>query len=503
MEPAIQQWSGANEAVGGWVRAVSAWAVAAGASPPRAEVGGAPGVACLDSSRRGVGQGRWTFVTARPLAIVKGRVGDVQIIDGSSGRVLDRGSDPFALLQRALDEHRGLTSEALREVPFQGGALGVFGYGCRLAVESLQADPPARWGEPDVWWGLYDTFLAWDGLAGRGVLVSWGLRRWGGAPDPGLARRRVRALAEHLDRGATSMDGRGLEVGLTPGWERERYASAFQRIQEGIAAGELYQGCLTYPMRAERAPEVTALALFDGLRRWSPAPYGALLATDGPVSLVSSSPERFMRVRGGQVTVRPMKGTRPRGRDRAEDRALRRELERSVKDRAENIMIVDLMRNDLGRVCRLGSVQVPRIFTVESYQTVHQMTSTVQAELKEGGHGLEAARACFPPGSMTGAPKVQAMKLLAELEGAPRGYYAGALGWVGWGGDLELSVVIRTALVSAREIAWHVGGGIVADSEPGAEWDESLAKCPEPLRRAVTGRGQGSPSARGEGVGSG
>ena len=216
------------------------------------------------------------------------------------------------------------------------------------------------------------------------------------------------------------------------------------------------------------------------------------------MSLVSTSPERFLQVRGDRVVARPMKGTRPRGGDKEEDRRLRRELEMSEKDRAENIMIVDLMRNDLGKECKAGSVRVPKLFTVESYHAVHQMTSTVEGELKRGTDGLKLLRGCFPPGSMTGAPKVQAMKLLCSVERERRGMYSGALGWVGVDGDMELSVVIRTAMVSSEKIAWHVGGGIVADSELESEWLESLAKCPEELRSLMRGRSEGSVDVRGD-----
>ncbi|MEO1272543.1 MAG: anthranilate synthase component I family protein [Myxococcota bacterium] len=494
MKPVVKPIESAAEAIGGWIRSMGTWAAQETGVSQRPELGIESGVVCLDSSRRGAGQGRWTFISARPLAVVTGDVGDVRIVDGLAGRELDRDPDPFALLKRALNRYHGLDTASLASIPFRGGAIGVLGYGCRRAVEALAADPPAQWGEPDLWWGLYDTFLAWDAQAKRGWVISWGIPSWGTDPDPELARRRVETLTAHLNAvsPASSLMESPLHVGLAPFWQEDRYASAFRRIKEGIASGELYQGCLTYPMMARRRSDVTALGLFERLRVTSPSPYGALIATGGPVSLVSSSPERFMHVRGREVTVRPMKGTRPRGRDRLEDRALRRSLERSIKDRAENLMIVDLMRNDLGRVCRLGSVRVPRLFTVERYRTIHQMTSTVQGELMEGGHGLEAVRSCFPPGSMTGAPKVQAMKVLAQLEEGRRGFYAGTLGWVGWDGDLELSVVIRTALVSSQTIAWHVGGGIVADSVLGAEWDESLVKCPAALRAASTGRLYGS-----------
>jgi para-aminobenzoate synthetase len=200
--------------------------------------------------------------------------------------------------------------------------------------------------------------------------------------------------------------------------------------------------------------------------------------------LAGASPERFLQVRDRVVQARPMKGTRPRLGDPLQDDAQRQDLRDSLKDRAENVMIVDLMRNDLGRVCALGSVWVPDLFTVETYRAVHQMTSTVRGTLAPDAHALDAVRACFPPGSMTGAPKVAAMQRLQTLETSPRGWYSGALGYLGFDGDADLCVVIRSALLSQDRLAWHVGGGIVADSDFEAEWLESLSKCPPSLRGA-------------------
>jgi anthranilate/para-aminobenzoate synthase component I len=271
-------------------------------------------------------------------------------------------------------------------------------------------------------------------------------------------------------------------LGLAPSLSSDEHRAALAQILGWIGAGDLYQACFTYPMWAARPPELDARAMFAALRAMSPAPFAALVVPGGPLSLAGASPERFLQVRGRVAQARPMKGTRPRLEDPLQDDAQRQDLRDSLKDRAENVMIVDLMRNDLGRVCTLGSVCVPDLFTVETYRAVHQMTSTVRGTLAPDAHALDAVRACFPPGSMTGAPKVAAMQRLQTLETSPRGWYSGALGYLGFDGDADLCVVIRSALLSQDRLAWHVGGGIVADSDFEAEWLESLSKCPPALR---------------------
>jgi aminodeoxychorismate synthase component I len=258
------------------------------------------------------------------------------------------------------------------------------------------------------------------------------------------------------------------------------YAKQVDAITERIAAGDLYQACLTH--RLEVAPVDDPWAVYRRLR--DTAPFAAYLAwPDG--AIVGSSPERFLRAtRDGAVECRPIKGTRARGATPEEDARARRALARSAKDRAENVMIVDLVRNDLGRVCEIGSVAVPELCAIEPYAGVHQMVSTITGRLGPGRDALDAIRACFPPGSMTGAPKLAAVDLLASLEPVRRGPYAGALGYLDARGGADLSVVIRTAVVHGGRAVLGVGGGVVADSTPDGEWRESLDKA-RPVLRAL------------------
>jgi para-aminobenzoate synthetase component 1 len=484
MEPVCVECAPVGGA-GAWVEGASAWSLGQGRAWD-ALAGAAEGVVALHSAKVWAGLGRWTLIGACPLARVRGSAAAPQGSRWEEGgwAPLPVPSEPFAAVEALLAPARSWAAGAAAGLPFRGGAMGLFGYACRARVEALRHDV-ARHGEPDLWWGLYDTFWAYDALQGRAWAVSWGVPGWGEAPDPGLARARAEGLARAVaEAGASGGEGASISLSLRPEWSEEEYAAACGRVLEGIASGECYQGCLTFALRGPRPAGVSARSLWAALCAAQPAPFAALVAAGEPVALASASPERFLQVRGDIARVRPMKGTRPRGVDLAEDARLRAALVASEKDQAENLMIVDLMRNDLGRACALGSVEVPELFTIEEHPTVFQMTSTVEGRLRPGVSALAAARACFPPGSMTGAPKVQAMRLLESLEASPRGWYSGVVGYLSGCGDADLSVVIRAAQVSAREVAWHVGGGVVADSTAQGEWEEALGKYTAAWRSA-------------------
>jgi aminodeoxychorismate synthase component I len=269
--------------------------------------------------------------------------------------------------------------------------------------------------------------------------------------------------------------------------DEQGHAKAVQRILGHIRAGDLYQANLTH--RLAVPSDAAPWRIYTALRRRNPAPFAAFLETD-EVAIVGSSPERFVRLHpDGRIESRPIKGTRPRGATAAEDARLAAALAASGKERAENVMIVDLVRNDLGRVCETGSIEVPELCTIESYATVFQMVSTVRGRLRAGLDVVDALRACFPPGSMTGAPKIAALRILARLEPVRRGIYSGALGWLDVRGGAELAVVIRTLLYRPGRAWLHVGGGIVLDSEPAAEWAETIAKA-RALLDAVAAAGE-------------
>jgi para-aminobenzoate synthetase component 1 len=279
------------------------------------------------------------------------------------------------------------------------------------------------------------------------------------------------ALARAAEEGrATAMTAPLPQIG------RRAYGNAARKVFDYIAAGDCYQVNLTFPMAA-RLLQGTPLGLYGAFRRTGAVGHGAFVDLGvGPV-VVSRSPELFFRVRQGKIVTRPMKGTRPRGRDSAEDAAIIAELRGAEKDRAENLMIVDLLRNDISRLSRVGSVKVPALYAIESYSTVHQMTSTVEGVLESPATLPGLMAALFPCGSVTGAPKIRAMEIIREVERFPRGVYCGAVGWMSPEGDADFSVAIRTLSVSGDQIVMNVGGGLTHGSTVDGEWEEALWKA--------------------------
>ena len=437
--------------------------------------------------------GRFSFAGAAPWQRLRAR-GDRVELEGAAGRRVLRG-DPLETARELL--RPALAPHAAAELPFVGGAVGWLGYELGARAGGAPPRAPDDLALPDLCLLFVDRVLAFEHATGHLRVAALGRGN-----DPCSARvvaeRAAERLAERLARRepdpfeagpraapAAGVDAPGAEplrlrdaaTGLSLGawFDADSYAKAVVQIQERIAAGDLYQANLTHRLATDCTRD--PWQIYTDLRRRNPAPFAAFLDTP-ELTVVGSSPERFLRVApDGAIESRPIKGTRPRGTTPAADRRLREALAASEKDRAENVMIVDLVRNDLGRVCRTGSVDVPALFAIEDYATVFQMVSTVRGRMRPGLGVFDALRASFPPGSMTGAPKRAAMRLLAELEPVRRGVYSGALGWFDVRGGAELAVVIRT-LLCRRGRAWlHVGGGVVLDSDPDGEWAESLDKA--------------------------
>ncbi len=369
--------------------------------------------------------------------------------------------------------------------PFVGGLLGYIGYEVLYAIEDVpdlgRDDRPA----PDLELGLYLEAIVFDARAGAAFAVANGFGATPeGAEDDALARcaalvadlppdtpprRAVRGARRRLD------EARLLAAGVTPVLSRGEYLRVVETAKDHIRAGDVFEVCTSN--RFELPWDGDAFALYDALATTSPAPFSAYLQSPKR-TVVSSSPERFIALTpDGWVESRPIKGTRPRGATEAEDEALRAELAASEKDRAENVMIVDLVRNDLGRVCRFGSIDVPELQTIESFAFTHQMVSTVRGRLREGLGIVDVLRAAFPAGSMTGAPKIEAMKIIDRLEPTKRGIFSGAIGYIGFDGAADLSIVIRTMIVADGTLHFHTGGAIVTDSDAADEYQETLDKA--------------------------
>jgi para-aminobenzoate synthetase component 1 len=384
--------------------------------------------------------------------------------------------DVLALLDERLESFRVSPQAGVR---LAGACIASFSYDLARRFERLRSTaPPLSIPEPDAVLAFYDTLVLHDYLQDTTKLISV-------AGD-----KRLDEFQKSLRAAATSSQASYLQDSYTSrkaasNFTRDEYVSAVIRIKELIAAGDIYQANLTQqlcvPLGATLSPE----QVFLRLRREHPASFAAFLRRRDD-AVISASPERFLRV-AVEETLRtveawPIKGTRRRGLDREEDARLRRELAQSEKDRAENIMIVDLMRNDLGRVCRYGSVTVPELFTIQEHPTLFHLVSQVRGALREDVRAGALLRATFPCGSITGAPKLRAMEILDETEHTPRGLSMGAIGYFSFDGRIDLSVAIRTMTVRDDVARFNVGGGIVADSQPEDEYEESLIKARALLR---------------------
>lgn len=366
------------------------------------------------------------------------------------------------ILPRLRAELAARVTAPVPGLPFVGGAIGYFGYEYGAALDGIAPAPdPDDPGLPALAFGFYDSALVHDHLTGRTTLV---------APDaPALARLRALLSASPRPHSPTP----SLPHSLTPSLPPLAYAAAITRIRDYIAAGDVYQVNFAHRFTAPFAG--SAAALYSHLRTLSPAPHAAFLDF-GDFQLVSSSPERLLRVSDHTVETRPIKGTVARAADPVADAQNRARLLASAKDHAELLMIVDLARNDLGRVCSPGSVRVAARHDLETYATVHHLVATVRGELAPGLDRFDALRALHPGGSITGAPKIRAMQIVAELETARRHAYTGALGYLGYDGDADLAIAIRTITCARGLASYHVGGGITWDSDATAEYEETLHK---------------------------
>jgi para-aminobenzoate synthetase component I len=403
---------------------------------------------------------RWSCVMAAPIETRIWREGD-------SGY-------PFAGLQERLSD---LALEPLPDLaPFQGGWAGLLGYELGRAFEDLpwpeDGPRPQEGAWPDMWLGLYDTVAVFDSHQQRAFIISWGLNGDSAAKAHSLAARLTQRY--QIPRSTPG-------PGLAPTRTRRHSETAIAHAVDYIHAGDIFQANISIGFEGVLPIHDTPLNLFARLVARHPSPFATFLSL-GDKAVVSHSPERFLsRTGSGQLETRPIKGTTPRYSDPQKDAASARTLEASEKDRAENLMIVDLMRNDLSRVCYAGTVKVPRLCALESFSTVHHLVSDVIGQQKTGMGFFDALAASFPPGSITGAPKVRAMEIISELEGQPRGPWCGSMIRVGFDGSADSSVLIRTAACVKQGDVWHVasraGAGIVADSVPEHEYDEMLVKA--------------------------
>lgn len=435
-------------------------------------------------------QGRWSFIAADPFATLtyadrQTRLNE-RVLDGSPFAAID-----LFLKQHAIDEDWGTAEPDLDLPPFKGGLAGFLGYGLAHTLERLpEASAPydTHGTLPDMCLGAYDTLVAFDHARERCFILSTGL------PETTPAARAARAEARTTKwraRIALNPALPPLAPLSTPARapqhrvSEEQHKQAVQKTIDYILAGDIFQANIAQRFDTPLPDGETGLSFYRRLRALSPAPHGGFFNFETG-SLLSSSPERFLQARHGKVETRPIKGTRPRGDDAASDQAFAEELLASEKDRAENVMIVDLLRNDLSRVCQAGSIQVKDLCALESFANVHHLVSTITGTLRGDKSLSDLLAATFPGGSITGAPKIRAMEIIAELEATARGPYCGALGYLGFDGCMDTNILIRSATIREGEVSYFAGGGIVAGSDPQAEYDETIAKA-SALRKALMG----------------
>ncbi|MDQ4128321.1 MAG: aminodeoxychorismate synthase component I [Actinomycetota bacterium] len=420
----------------------------------------------LDSSLTGGRGGRYSYFTADPFLVIRSRGRRVELT-GPTGLTVTE-ADPWSVLQLLLRRYSMDRVPGLP--PFLGGAIGYFGYDLGRLSERLPATAVDE-GLAELDIGIYDWVLAADHLSGEGWIIATGLPT-GKKAD---AHARLAKIRERLETPPSSSgDTKEPKAPrLLSNFGHAAYLQAVERAREYIAAGDIYQVNLSHRLEGEwhGAP----WPLYERLRAASPVSYGAYLDL-GDVKVLGASPERFLRLDGGRVETRPIKGTRARGSTLEEDRARAAGLLASEKDRAENLMIVDLLRNDLGKVCRVGSVRVPGLFDLEGYASVWHLVSTVRGELEAGADAVDLLRACFPGGSVTGCPKIRAMEIIEELEPVRRGVYCGAIGYLSFTGEMDTNIVIRTLVLRDGRMHLQVGGAVTYDSDPEAEYAETLAK---------------------------
>lgn len=426
----------------------------------------APYTLWFDSADRSHKLARYSFIAFHPFETIESKNGRITVTNRD--QQLSLRGDAFTILQDRIAAYDIDIKDDPNLPPFQCGAAGYFGYDLARGLERLPDTTPDNPAIPDMAIGLYDKVCAFDHHTGK----AWFLTL---AASDTIAQANLnilRAAVEHAPPIPAP-------VSFEPLWQgrdqADGYKAKVRRVIDYIHAGDIFQANLSQQFHAALPAGFDAFAHYCTLRRVNPAPFASWM-NFGNVRIASASPERFLFLRDRKVETRPIKGTRPRRSDPAADAGMSDELARSAKDRAENAMIVDLLRNDISKVCDDHSVEVPQLCAIESFASVHHLVSVVTGTLRADHDAVDLLRACFPGGSITGAPKVRAMEIIEELEPVRRGPYCGAIGYIGFGGTMDTNIVIRTLVYDGQNVSFNVGGGIVADSDPAGEYQETLDK---------------------------
>ncbi len=431
----------------------------------------------LDSGMDEEKLGRYSFMGVNPFLMIKSTDNEINLEeDGKIEKII---GSPLEILQERLD----LYKVEQEKIPFIGGGVGYFSYELAHQFEELPNTVKKDVDIPEMVMGFYDGIIIIDHKEDRKYISAIGFKE---EKEVIIEKIKLKIEKEKYAKviHETPKEQEQLvikERKFTSNMSQEYYLESIQKLKDYIYSGDIYQVNFTQRFSCEFLEG--SMKLYKNLREINPAPF-ATYFDFGEGEIISSSPERFVKLTDGVIETRPMKGTRPRGKTLEEDEILKQELVNSEKDRAELLMIVDLMRNDISRVAETGSVEVTELFHLEEYATVLQMVATVKGKLKKGLAATDIIKETFPGGSITGAPKIRAMEIIDELEVTTRNVYTGSIGYIGFDGDMDLNIAIRTIVLKDQSAYFQVGGGIVWDSDPYEEYEESLVKG-RALKRAL------------------
>jgi len=437
-------------------------------------LGGTPSF-LLESVEGGEKWARYSFIGSRPSKVLRGRGSTVEVIEGRNAPVVVEADNPLDIIKQEIIAYRPVEVKGLPR--FFGGLVGYIGYDMVRFFEQVQQTEKQGLGLPDFFLMLTDTMLIFDSLRQKIQVVSNAHVNGGdieavyqeSVQKIDAIISRLKSPAEPLNR-----DEGGSSDGFVSNMQKQDFLSAVERSKEYVMAGDIVQVVLS--QRFERPSRVDPFTVYRALRVINPSPYMYYLDT-GEAKLVGSSPEILVRMENGRIVLRPIAGTRRRGETEAADRELEEELKRDPKEIAEHIMLVDLGRNDVGRVAKIGSVTVTDLMAVERYSHVMHLVSNVEGDLEESLDAFDVLAACFPAGTVSGAPKVRAMEIIEELEPARRGPYAGSVGYFSYSGNMDMCITIRTLIINEGKVYVQAGAGIVADSEPEKEYVETVNKA--------------------------
>ena len=419
----------------------------------------------LDSAMDKNKLGRYSFISSNPFKVLKYK---------------DSEENPLNFLQEELRKYKVKNDTNL---PFIGGAVGYLSYDLGNYMENLPRSAKDDLSVYDLYFGLYDHVIVVDHLEEKTYIAT-----------PDLDMKKEEEVAIYIENKIMEAEKNGVDsicyeekevepTKLVSNFTRKEFEDSVEKVRQYIKSGDIYQANLT--QRFSGKTTLSSYELYRDLRRFSPAPFGAYLNFDD-FNILSNSPERFIKCVDKKLETRPIKGTRPRGKNKEEDLKLQDELRNSEKDRAELLMIVDLERNDIGRISKIGSVKVPELFVIEPYANVNHLVATVVGELDDDKDAVDVIKATFPGGSITGAPKIRSMEIIDELEPTQRNVYTGSIGYIGFNGDMDLNIAIRTIVKKEDEVYFQVGGGMTWGSNPEEEYQETLDKA-QSIMKALRG----------------